>query len=365
MNCQEKLFLLASGTIMLESDSDRLAETLFGNNAKPRTKNEEAKTLKSRIIPKSPRWGYFFVVIAALLWAVSGASAKFLFHQGISAFQLVQLRITIAAVFLFVWLLFKNRHLLKIEKEDWFYFMILGVCGMAAVQFTYLFAISKIHVAAAILLQYLAPIFIALFSVIFAREKLQVTTAAAIILATFGCWLVVGAYNLDMLSMNKAGILSGIASALSFAWYSVHGEYGMRKYTPWTVLFYAVFFAAVVWNVLHPPLEAFSHSHTLVEWWWIFYIAVFGTVLPFGFYLEGINLIRATRSSITGTLEPITAGLIAYIFLNETMEPLQLAGGVIVISAIILLQLKQEFDDKAPALVRIRQNQKQKGMHHD
>lgn len=306
----------------------------------------------SRVVPKSPRWGYGFVMIAAMLWAVSGSSAKFLFHQGITPFQLVQLRITLATVCLFLWLFIKKKPLLRIAKNDLIYFMILGVCGMAAVQFTYLFAISKIHVAAAILLQYMAPIFIALFSVIFAGEKLKSSTLAAIIMATVGCWLVVGGYNLNVLSMNIVGIISGIASAIAFAWYSIHGEYGMRKYNPWTVLFYAFLFAAVVWNVFHPPLEAFFYKRSLLEWWWIFYIAIFGTVLPFGLYLEGVNLIRSTRSSITGMLEPIAAGLFSYIFLNEVMEPLQLAGAVLVIFAIILLQLRQEFDDKTPAMIR-------------
>jgi drug/metabolite transporter, DME family len=308
--------------------------------------------MRLRVVPKSPRWGYIYVMVAALLWGVSGSSSKFLFHQGVSPFQLVQLRITLAAVCLFIWLFFKNKSLLRIEKGDVVYFMVLGTCGMAAVQFTYLFAISKINVAAAILLQYMAPIFIALFTVVFAGEKLKKSTAAAIIIATVGCWLVVGAYNLNVFAMNSVGIISGIASAIAFAWYSVHGEYGMRKYHPWTVLFYAILFAALVWNVLHPPLEAFFHKHSLLEWWWIFYIAIFGTVLPFGLYLEGINLIRATRSSITGMLEPITAGVLSYIFLNEVMEPLQLTGGVIVICAIILLQLRQEFDDKSPAMIR-------------
>jgi drug/metabolite transporter (DMT)-like permease len=312
----------------------------------------------SKTVLKSPRWGYCFVMVAAMLWAVSGSSAKFLFHQGVSPFQLVQLRITLAAVCLFIWLFLKNKSLLRIAKGDVVYFLILGICGMAAVQFTYLFAISKIHVAAAILLQYMAPIFIALFSVIFAGEKLKRSVVAAIIMATAGCWLVVGAYNLNMLSMNMVGIFSGIASAIAFAWYSVHGEYGMRKYNPWTVLFYAILFAAVLWNVLHPPLEAFFHKYSLLEWWWIFYIAIFGTVLPFGLYLEGVNLIRATRSSVTGMLEPITAGVLSYIFLNEIMEPLQLSGGVLVIFAIILLQLRQEFDDKAPAVIRAGKDKK-------
>ncbi len=297
-------------------------------------------------------------MIAALLWAISGTTAKYLFHQGISPFQLVQLRITLATFCLFIWLLLKNRYLLKIGREDWLYFMVLGVFGMAAVQFTYLLAISKIHVAAAILIQYLAPVFIALYSVLFVGEKLNKATAAAIAIATFGCWLVVGAYNLDILSMNKVGILAGLASAVSFAWYSVHGEYGMRKYDPWTVLFFAFFFAAVLWNIAHPPLEAFLHAYTLPEWGGIFFIAVFGTLIPFGLYLEGINLIRATRSSVTGMLEPITAGLLAYIFLNEAMDAYQILGAGLIILAIILLQMKQEFDEKAPALLRSGQNKK-------
>ena len=310
--------------------------------------------MKSKNSPKVSREGYFYVVLAAVFWAASGSAAKFLFNSGITAFQLCQLRITLSAVSVFIWLLIRNPQLLRISPRDIFYFLLLGTFGMAAINFTYLFAISKIHVAAAILLQYLAPVFIALYSVIFLREKLSRTTIAALVGALVGCYLVVGAYNLNILALNSAGILGGIGAALSFAWWSVHGEYGMRRYNPWTVMFYAMFFAAIEWNLIHPPLEAFTRSYTPIVWGWILYIGIIGTILPFGFYYEGINLIRSTRASITATLEPITAGLIAYIFLNEIMEPLQLLGGALVIAAVILLQLKQEHDDRAPGLIRAK-----------
>ena len=141
--------------------------------------------------------------------------------------------------------------------------------------------------------------------------------------------------------MNVVGIISGLLSALTFAWYAIHGEYGMRRYNPWTVLFYALLFGAVVWNILHPPLEAFMHAYTPVQWMWILYIGVMGTLVPFGLYLEGINLIRSTRASITATLEPISAGVIASIFLGEVMLPLQILGGLIVIASIILLHFSK------------------------
>jgi drug/metabolite transporter (DMT)-like permease len=301
---------------------------------------------------KNYRWGYLYVTLAALMWGLSGSSAKFLFKSGITPYQLVQLRLTISTVILFLWLLIRKPFLLKIDRKDILYFMLFGTVGMAGVQFTYLFTISKIKVAAAILLQYLAPSFIAIHSVVFMREKLAPATIAALLGATFGCYLVVGAYNLDILTMNIVGIISGILSAITFAWYSIHGEYGMRRYNPWTVLFFALFFGALVWNVLHPPLEAFMHAYSPVQWSWILYIGVLGTLIPFGLYLEGINLIRSTRASITATLEPITAGIISYLFLNEFMETAQIAGGIIIIGSIILLQLHQEQDDKAPGMIR-------------
>lgn len=302
----------------------------------------------------SPRLGYLYIILAAIFWGVSGSSAKFLFNSGVGPFQLVQLRVTIAAGVLFIWFLIRNPSLLKIARRDIWYFALFGSVGMGICQFTYLFAISKINVAAAILLQYLAPIFIAVHAVVFTRDRLSPATLLALLGAIVGCYLVVGAYNLQILSLNWAGIVSGILAAITFAWYSIHGEYGMRRYNPWTVLFYAMFFATLVWNIFHPPLEAFLHNYALIEWGWILYIGIMGTLVPFGLYLHGVNLIRSTRASITATLEPITAGVVAYFFLDETMEPLQITGGVFVIAAIVLLQLKQEYDEKAPALMRAR-----------
>lgn len=302
----------------------------------------------------TPRRGYVYVIIAALLWAISGSSSKYLFNSGVTPFQLVQLRLTISACLLFLTLLVWRRKLMRIKREDYFYFIFFGAVIMAAVQFTYLFTISKINVAAAILIQYLAPAFIAIYSFVFAKEKPGLVTVLSIAGAITGCYFVVGAYNFNLFSLNKIGIITGLLAAVSFAWYSVQGEYGMRRYDPVTVLFFALLFGALTWNILYPPLEAFFHSRSMLQWGLIFYIGIFGTLVPFGFYFEGINLIRSTRASITGTLEPITAAAISYIFLNEILEPLQMAGGILVIASIIMLQFKMEHDDKSPGLIRAK-----------
>jgi drug/metabolite transporter (DMT)-like permease len=286
---------------------------------------------------RTSRSGYLFTALAALFWASSGTAAKFLFNSGITAFELVQMRTTLATCIVFFWLLLRNRSLLVIERRDLAYFVVLGV-GLAAVQFTYLFAISKIQVAAAILIQYQAPIFVALYTLIFLRVKLPPVVFAAMAGSLFGCYLVVGGYSLDLLDMNRAGVLSALASAVTFAWYTVRCEYGMRRYPPWTVVFYGLLFAAVTWNILHPPLSAFLRPSGLAQWGWVLFIGFFGTVLAFICYNEGISRIGAARASITATLEPITAGFIAWLLLGETMELWQILGAALVIASVILLQ---------------------------
>jgi drug/metabolite transporter, DME family len=84
------------------------------------------------------------------------------------------------------------------------------------------------------------------------------------------------------------------------------------------------------------------HNYSLTQWGCILYVALMGTLVPFGLYFEAIRLIRSTHASITATLEPITAGFVSYLFLEEAMEPLQLIGGVLVIASVILLQIRSQ-----------------------
>ena len=289
--------------------------------------------------PQHTRTGYLYVALAALLFAISGTASKYLFNTGITAFQLIQLRTSLACAGLIIWLGLKSAPLLKISARDLPYFAALGILGIGSAQFFYLYAISKINVAAAILLHYTGPVFVYLYAVFVQKRKPGAVSLAAVCGTLAGCFLMVGAYNLEIFSLNRAGIIGGILAAIAFAVYSILSEHGMQKYTPWTVLFYGMLFAALMWNVLHPPLAAVFQSYTPVQWLWIGFVGFCGTILPFGLYFEGIRRIAPTHASLTATLEPISAGVIAALFLGEIMAPLQILGGVMVIVSILMLQL--------------------------
>jgi len=288
--------------------------------------------------------GYGSVVLAALLWSISGNAAKLLFHQGLSPFQLVQLRTTIAAALLFMCLFIWRRDLLRIERKDAVHFVLLGAV-LAAVQFTYLYTISRIPVAVAILIQYQSPVLVALHARVFRKKRLSSFAVLAIIGAIVGCYLMVGAYNIALFKLNREGILVGLASSVVFAWYAIASEDGMRTYSAWTLLSYALLMAAIIWNVLQPPFGSFSGGYDIRSWGYILYIAVFGTVLPFGLYNIGIGSIEATHASITATLEPVFAGVIAYVLLNEVLEPWQSLGAVLVILSVLMLQIRPRSHD--------------------
>jgi len=283
--------------------------------------------------------GYLLVALAAILFAISGACAKALFNAGVTAYQLIQLRTTLAFMGLILWLAIRNPSHLKISLSDLPYFICLGVFGIGAAQFFYLFAISKINVAAAILLHYTGPVFVALYTACIQRQAVSSKVLAAMVGTLVGSYFVVGAYDLEMLSLNRVGIVGGILAAMAFATYSLLSAHGMKKYSSWTVVLYGMLFAALVWHVLFPPLEAFRPDYSRQQWLMILYIGLGGTIVPFGLYFEGIKRIKPTYASITATLEPIAAGLVAAMFLGEHMALLQIFGGLLVVVSVVWLQI--------------------------
>jgi drug/metabolite transporter (DMT)-like permease len=296
--------------------------------------------------------GYASVAVAALLWASCGTMGKYLFAGGMTPFELVQLRLGIASVGLAIYLAVFDRSMLRIRLVDLPHFVLLGGAAMALTQFTYFFAISKIQVAAAILLQYMAPIIVAAYSVCFWGERFTLRKVTALILAIGGCYLVVGGYNVKLLEMNRLGILSGLASAVCFAAYALLGEMQMHRYRPLTVVFYAFVFASLSVHLISPPFHFLNLEYTVAQTGAIMYVGVFGTIFPFVLYYVGINYIRSTRAVITATLEPIAAGIMAFAFLGESPALLQIVGGLLVISGIVTLQLDTGKDELAPEVVR-------------
>jgi drug/metabolite transporter (DMT)-like permease len=134
------------------------------------------------------------------------------------------------------------------------------------------------------------------------------------------------------------GVLWGLSSAVCFTFYTLYGQAGLRKYSALTLFTYSSGFGAMLWWALNPPRAFFAVSYAPGTWLAFAYITVMGTIIPFVFYLLALEVMEASRVSITSTIEPVLAGVVAFIFLGEKMGPMQVLGGILVIGGIILLQ---------------------------
>ncbi|MHB8917933.1 MAG: EamA family transporter [Desulfocucumaceae bacterium] len=285
--------------------------------------------------------GFLFIVMADFLWGLSATLAKYLFNRQISPFDLVQIRLILSTILLAGYLAAINPRLLKIERRDIPYMAVFGIFGMGAVQFCYYFTISETNVATAVFLEYLAPVFILLYGLFTRREGVSTVKLLALFSATAGGLLIVKGTTGAGMAVTVPGLISGLGSALAFAFYTLYGKYGLTKYSPWTLLLWGMGIGGAAWAFYKPPWVTFS-SYGGGDWLFFLYIAVFATIIPFGFFFKGLNHLPPLITGITSTLEPVMAGIMSFIVLGEILTAVQLAGCALIISAVVLLQLKAE-----------------------
>jgi drug/metabolite transporter (DMT)-like permease len=291
---------------------------------------------------KSETRGYLYILIGTTLWGISSVVEKILLITVISPAELVLIRLTLSVFFLFFIFILFDRNRLIIIKKDLPYFIALGSVGIAGSQLTFYFTIIKIQVGPAILIQYLSLIWVVLYALLFQKEPFSKLKIFSLLLALFGSFLVIGGYRIDLLRLNKIGITTGIISSFFAAFTALYGEKVLRRYDPWTTIFYGFGFGALFYWIFISPVKVITDGHALKVWMAFFYIAIFATLIPCGLYFKGIERIRATRGNITATWEPVVASFTAYFVLGEVLHLFQVLGGIAVITAVVLLQIAKE-----------------------
>ena len=300
-------------------------------------------------MPADPRRaGLLMILAAALLWATGAVVGKGLFARGVTPAELVQARCTIGAVTLGLLLALFARARLAVTPRE-LPLLALAGAAMAGVQSCYFRAIAAIPVAAAILLQYASAFLVLIFSALFLRERLTRPKVAALALAAAGCFLVAGGYDLGLAAMNAAGVAWGLGAAVLFAAYTLVGARAVRARDPFAVLFFALAFAALPTNLIAPPLAFLARAQDPQIASRLLYVALLGTVLPFGLYFAGVRRLGAAKASIAAMAEPVFSALVAYLALGETLAPPQIAGAAAVVGAVVVLE---RFRGEAGAISR-------------
>ncbi|HWT79737.1 MAG TPA: EamA family transporter, partial [Candidatus Methylomirabilis sp.] len=276
---------------------------------------------------------------AACCWGLMAVLAKLLLRdRGVDPLVLVAIRTYLATGTLFVVAAVLHPARLRIRRQDFGVAAAIGLAGLAANNFLYFEALHLTSVSTALLLQYQAPILVALYTVLVQRQSLRGQIILALVLALIGCALVVRAYDYEVLRPNLLGVTAGLGTAFTFAFYILASRAALRTLDAWTLLAYAYFSASLFWLVLIPPWKILSHGFSGGIWAAFLAIALLGTVVPFGLFIGGLKFLPPTLAGIVSMLEPVVAATGAYVVLGETLLPLQILGGGLVLAAVILVQ---------------------------
>ncbi len=305
---------------------------------------------------KSHVTGSLMVLGAATAWGLMGTLARYLFTAGeVGPLHLTAIRSTLAAILLLIGVLVWDRHQLRLPRQGILEAALVGVAGLAMANFTYYYTISLTSVATAILLQYMAPILVAIASVMFLGERLTWMTLLALTLAVGGCFFMVKGYNPGLLRLNLPGLISGFCSACAFAAYTLLTKRAVARIPPWTLLVYAYAFATLFWWMVTPPWVLVSQGYALRVWGLFFLIASAGTVLPFALYTVGLTHLPATQVSIVSTMEPVVAAVAGLFLLGEMLDWPQVFGGALVVTGVALVQQRSATPRQVPEVMPMRQ----------
>lgn len=285
--------------------------------------------------------GYLLAAGAAAFWGFSGVVTSYLLRRRqMRPDDLLVFRTGFAALILLGWLWLTSKHLIKIRLSDVPYFALLGLIGLVANQGFYYLALTKVSVGYALMLQYLAPIFLLAYGVLSKTERLTAGKIVSAILALSGAALMLFGQPGGIGQISWLGTFCAIGSGIGFAFYTAYGKHGLRRYDSRTMMAYAFFFAALIWLVIRPPWKIAWASYDASMWAFFFYLGAVATVLPFAFYLASLKHLEASRTSLTSILEPVVAATAAWIWLGQILLPLQIAGGLAVLVGVLLLQVE-------------------------
>ncbi len=286
--------------------------------------------------------GRLLVLLSALSWGASATLARSVFRDaGVPPLHAVELRVTIAFAVLLVWATLGDRSLLRIERRDLGYLLVLGLVGVTAVQASYYHAIATLGVGMAILLQYLAPSLIVLWHLM-RGQRPHASTLFAVLCALVGTTFIVRGMDIRALHATAFDWVVGFASAVIFAFYILYSKRGLARYRPETLLLYTFGIAAVFWMVLIPPTRILSAGYPSEVWWRFAVLGLFSTLVPFWAFYAGLRRLAPAEASILATFEPVIGIVASAVFLHESLAPLQTVGAALVIAAAILAAREPE-----------------------
>lgn len=292
--------------------------------------------------------GYVYALAASVLFGANGSVTKVLVQAGLQPAQLTLFRVLATALLAGAVLLATDRRAFRVSGRQLGTLAVLGIAGVAMLQYTYAVALGLLPVGITLLIEYMAVLLVALVAFFVFKEKVRARLWIAIGFVLVGLAIVARIWASDL---DPFGVLMATAAAVTLTIYFVIGEREVGKSSPMAVAFWSMGFATVFWLVfsawwtIDPAIFGRTHSlgGTLASvvvplWIPLLWTMLLGSFAPFFLSLLALKHLSATAAGIVATSEVIFAFLVAWLWLGEGLEAVQLVGAAVVLVGIILAQ---------------------------
>ena len=283
------------------------------------------------------RTGIAFVVTSAVAFGAMAILARFAFASGVDTTTLLALRFAIAAVVMFAVL--RARGLALPRGSTLGVLVALGAAGYGGQAICYFTALRLAPAGLAALLLYLHPALVAVLAAVFLHERL--TAAKLVALASRSRARRSRSRRRSAATRGAApDILAGlgfaVASAAFYAAYIVVATWIGRRADALPMSAVVIASAAAVF-VVATIVRGPQWPGTAAGWLAVAGIALLSTVLAITLYFAGLERIGPVRASTLSTVEPLCTVVLAAWVLDESIAPVQLAGGALILAAAVLI----------------------------
>lgn len=250
------------------------------------------------------------------------------------------LRFAIASFFLVILTIRLEGRLPRIRPNQVIWIILSGLTGIFAYNLFFFTGLTFINANRASLIIATNPIFISLFAALLFKEPLTPGKITGLLLSVTGAVTVIS--NGRLLQLFHSGIGPGelaiMGCVLSWVSYSLLGKQLMKTLSPVAAVCYASLAGTVMlfFPALFQGLFQAVPLYTAGNWWALFYLGFFGTVLGFFWYYQGIQEIGPMKAGIFINFVPVSAIVLSYLILDEPITPAILVGAALVFSGIYL-----------------------------
>jgi drug/metabolite transporter (DMT)-like permease len=280
------------------------------------------------------REGLLLCLLSAAGFAAMPIFARQAYATGIELTPLLALRFVMAAAMLWALVLLRRRPLGS--PRGLALGAALGFGGYALQAGLYFGAIQRIDVGLASLLLYAYPSFVTLAAFALRRESPTRRKLGALGLASSGVILVLAGGGTG--SMDPLGAAMALACAGFYTVFILGSERASARVPAVPFAASVATGAAVTFAIAALFTGGVHASGEGVAWAAV--IALVSTVIPIVLFTAGLARVGASTTAIASAVEPALTVALAWLVLGETLGPLQLAGGALVLSAVVLLQLR-------------------------